>query len=266
MTRAIAHEGGIFRSLHEALVGAPVDVSDLDLSRHRPALVDQARRTWQSRVATEFRSIQIMNRFVAEVLGAGDPMEVWAPAAELVMDEVRHTALCATLTRALGAEPRFPEPIELRDPPAYLEAPMAYRAIATAISMLAINETISVAFIEDLRVRCSEAAVRRVLDATVEDEEGHQDFGWQYVARSIARFPETARADFRHLVKTTLAPHKAAAARALADVPPAQQRLDAHPEPELAALGLFSPTRQALVYRRCIEETLQPKLRELQLV
>lgn len=199
------------------------------------------------------------------MLGAGDPLEVWAPAAELVMDEVRHTALCVALTRALGAEPRFPDPIELRDPPVFLEAPMAHRAIATAISMLAINETLSVAFIEDLRARCTEPAVKRVLDATVEDEEGHQDFGWQYLARSIGRFPSSARADFRHLVKTTLAPHEAAAARALADVPLDQRRFAAHEEPELAALGLFGPARQALVYRRCLDEVLLPKLRGLDL-
>lgn len=264
--RAITHEGGVFRSLHESIIGDPVDISDLDITRHSPALIERARRTWESRVLTEFRSIQIMNRFVTEILGAGDPLEVWAPAVDLILDEVRHTALCVSLTRALGGTPRFPDPIELRDPAPYLEAPMAQRAIATAITMLAVNETISASFIEDLRVRCTEPAIRRVLDATASDEEGHQQFGWSYVERSLARFPISTLGDFQKLVTTTLAPHDDAAGRALADVAASARSLDAHDEPELAALGLFGPARQALVYLRCREEVLTPKLRALGLL
>ena len=43
-------------------------------------------------------------------------------------------------------------------------------------------------------------------------------------------------------------------------VPEAEQRLDAWPEPELAELGLFSPVRQALVYRHTRDHVLLPAL------
>lgn len=264
--RTLRHAEGVFARLHRELVGEPVDLSDLDLSSHPEDRVALARRVWQDRVRTEYRSVQIMNRFVTEVLGAGDPLEVYAGAVELVNDEVRHVALTAQLVEALGAPVLLPDPVELRDPPRFLDAPMAERALHTAIRMLAINETISVAFIEDLRARCADPAVRRVLSATVEDEEGHQDFGWSYVKVSLSRFPASTLEDWRHLVRATLEPHEAQAKRILANVSAASRSLDRHPEPELAALGLFSPVRQALVYERCFEETLAPRLRELSLL
>lgn len=264
--RPITHAGGIFRELSDALIGGPLDLSGLDLSRHPPTRVELARRVWRERVRTEYRSVQIMLRFATEVAGAGDPIEVHAGVVDLIQDEIRHVKICAQLCEALGTTPLLPDPVELHDPPEYLRSPMPERALATAISMLAINETLSVAFIEDLRSRCTDPAVEQVLDATVEDEEGHQDLGWSYVAQSLKRFPISTLGDWRHLVQTTLRPHRETADRILAEVPAAEQDLARHPEPELAALGLFSPVRQALVFRRTWKESLEPRLKELSLV
>jgi hypothetical protein len=256
----------VFAAMARERLGPPLDLSDLDLAAHPPDRIALARRVWQQRVRSELRSVQIMTRFLTEVVGAGDPLEVYAAALDLVEDEVRHVGLCAQLCEALGAPALLPDPVELRDPPRYLKAPMAERALTTAIQMLAINETISVAFIEDLAARCTDPAVRRVLEATVADEEGHQDLGWQYVERSLARFPRSTLDDWRHLVRSTLQPHEDNARRILAEVPAEARELARHEEPELAALGLFSPVRQALVYRRVHEATLTPRLRALSLL
>ncbi|MGE0792096.1 MAG: ferritin-like domain-containing protein [Sandaracinaceae bacterium] len=264
--RTISHAGGGFAALFEERIGARVDVSDLDLTAHPRERIELARRVWQDRVRTEFRSIQIMTRWLTEVVGAGDPLEVYAAAIDMIEDEVRHVGLTEQLVLALGGQAFLPDPIPLRDPAPYLAAPMAERALTTAIQMLAINETISVAFIEDLHARCADPAVHRVLAATCEDEEGHQELGWTYVATSLARFPRATLDSWRHLVKVTLEPHDAAATRALADVPAARRALQHFAEPELAALGLFSPARQALVYERVRSEILEPKLRALELL
>ncbi len=241
--------GGPFAPMHAALMGAAAELPPFDAAAFEPALVAEARAAWADRVRTEFRSTQIMARFLTEVLGAGDPLDVYAGAVDLVADEVRHTALCAALLQAMGGQPGLPEPTRLQDPEPFLRSPMAERALATAISMLLINETVSVAFIEDLAARCTVPAVQHVLSATVADEDGHSDFGRTYVKKSLARFPIASLPAWRHLVAQTLLPHQQHAARALAEVPADQQRLDAWPEPERAALGLFSPVRQALVYQ-----------------
>lgn len=266
MTRRLGHATGIFETLFRERLGDPLDLSDLDLSRHPPTRVELAQRVWQDRVRTEFRSVQIMTRFLTEVVGAGDPLEVYAAALDLVEDEVRHVGLCAQLCEALGAEARLPEPVELRDPPRYLAQPMMERALTTAIQMLAINETISVAFIEDLHARCEDPAVHRVLEATCADEEGHQELGWTYVKVSLSRFDRSTLDSWRHLVKATLAPHEKNARPILDGLPKAKRDLDAYPEPDLAALGLFSPPRQALVYERAWKTKLEPRLKALELL
>ena len=263
MARTLRHEGGPFRQIHEDRIGEGVRLDDLGLERYPAELVAQARRVWQQRLATEHRSIQIMTRFLAEVVGAGDPLEVYATAVDLVEDEVHHTALCAALCEALGAPATLPDEVALRDPPEYLAAPMPQRALTTAIQMLAINETLSVAFIEDLHDRCANPAVKRVLWATIEDEETHREIGWLYVEKSLARFPTATLPQWRAIADQALAPHRDTAARILAEVPEPEQHLELHPEPELAALGLFSPLRQALAYRRCYEEELHPRLARL---
>jgi len=266
MAHELRREGGVFRRIHEERIGSSVALDDLHVERYPSELVAQARRVWQQRLVTEHRSIQIMTRFLAEVVGAGDPLDVYAAALDLVEDEIHHTALCAALVEALGARPVLPDAVALRDPEEFTSAPMPQRALTTAIQMLAANETLSVAFIEDLRARCDNPAVERVLGATVADEEGHQAFGWTYVEKSLARFPASTMPSWQRLADQALAPHRDTAERILAEVPPAARRLDAHPEPELAALGLFSPIRQALVFRRCYEDDLRPKLAALGLL
>jgi hypothetical protein len=262
LTRKLGHAKGVFETIARERLGDPLDLSGLDLARHPNDRVEMARRVWQDRVRTEYRSVQIMTRFLSEVVGAGDPFEVHAAAIDLIEDEVRHVGLCAQLCEALGAPALLPEPVELRDPEQYLKAPMAERALTTAIQMLAINETISVSFIEDLRARCADPAVRLVLDETVADEEGHQDLGWTYVKTSLARFGSATLPSWRHLVAVTLAPHREQSQRILANV--SDRSLPE--EPELAALGLFSPKRQALVFERCFVSELEPKLRGLSLL
>lgn len=263
--RTLQHAGGLFQRLHQKTVGALPDLSSLRPEGVPPGLLPEVRRTWQGRAQSEFRSIQILTRFLTEVVGSGDPLEVYAGAVEAVEDEVRHTALCAAVCEALGAPVLLPDPLPLPDAADFLKAPLPERAMATALTMLCINETLSVGFIEDLRARCHQPALRAVLDATLADEGEHEDYGWAYVEVALQRFPASTRKDWRHLVGLTLAPHQEMARRALASLPPERRGLEAHPEPELAEWGLHSPARLALVFERTFHERVAPRLRKLEL-
>jgi len=264
--RPLTFAGLPFAPIHRRRAGKLPDLSSLRPDEYPRERVELARRIWRERTMTEFRSIQIMARFLGELANAGDPLDVYAMALEMIEDEIRHTELCAAVAAALGAPALLPDPVALRDAPEFLAAPPAERALASAITMLGINETISAGYIADLHARCQQPAVRAVLSATIEDEDAHHVLGWQYIERSLARFPPSTLSDWRHLVKTTLAPHQQGAAAALAEVPADQQHLEAHPEPELVALGLFSSVRQALVFRKTLAEILQPRLAALKLI
>ncbi len=265
MSHPMRYAGGVFGHLHEEMMGAEIDFDAFDPTSFDEALRNRARETWFQRAQTEFRSTQIMTRFMTEVLGAGDPIDVYATVVDLIEDEARHTALCAGMCRALGGTPRFPDPIVPDDPPDFLSAPMGERAMATAISMVALSEALSYGFMTDLQERCEEPTVAAVLAATVEDEEDHQELGWIYIENSLTRFPASTLSAWRHLVTSVLKPHLVRADQVLEDVPEDNRHLDAFPEPELVELGMFSDQRQGLLVYRTVEEVIEPRLRSLEL-
>ena len=135
--------------------------------------------------------------------------------------------------------------------------------MATALAMLAISETLSVAFIADLEGRTQTPAIRHVTSRMLADEREHGSLGWRYVEDALARFPAATKKDWAHLARATLAPHRENVQRQLAEVPADRLRLDAFAEPELVALGLTSPQRQALVTRRTLAEFIEPQLARL---
>jgi hypothetical protein len=249
--------GGAFADSHRALIGPEVDLGDLSPASVPAALLPMARSVWQDRVRSEFRSIQIMTRFLTEVTGAGDPLDVYAIAAELVADEVRHTEMCAAVCRRLGVPPLLPVPVAPGEPDAFLRSPMPERALTTAISMLAINETISNALVTDLLERCDYEPIRRVLGTTIADETTHGSFGWDYVRASLARFDAGSLPHWRAVAAEALAPHRALAARF-----PAPSG-DAADERELARFGLLTPAREAIVFERTFAAVLAPRLEAL---
>lgn len=257
MSRQAIFAGGPFSEQLRELVGPLLPA--LDTSGFAPSLLAQARRTWQQRFRAEFRSVQILTRFLHEVTGAGDPIDVYAGAVELVRDEIRHAALCASFCHALGAPPLLPDPVELRDPTQFLAAQYGERAMHTALTMLVVNETISTALIADLRTRCDTPAARFVIDATLADEDTHGKWGIAYARAALRRFPASTKPQWRQLVATTLAPHQQFAATkqgALADFP----------EPTLAALGLSSAERQAHVVDAALRGPVRSALELLDLV
>jgi hypothetical protein len=266
MAKELSFAGGAFAPLHQRMVGVKVDFATLDPAAFEPQLLERARLTWQDRVRTEYRSAQLMSRLLLETLAAGDPFDSHAGIVSFIEDELRHVALCAGLVRALGSAPLLPEPVELTQPAAFIAMSAAQRALSIAISMLLVNEALSVAYIEDLRARCQQPVVRAVLDATLADETEHDAFGVEYVRRALSRLPDVPLASWRKIAQQALEPQRSAASAALRELAPEQRQLEAFPDEQEAALGLFSRARQALVFERAYEQRLLPCLRELQLI
>jgi hypothetical protein len=264
--RTLDFHGGAFAPLHRELVGAEIDLGTLATERMPQALLAQARAEWQERVRTEYRSVQMMNRLLGDALAAGDPFDAHAGIVELISDELRHVHLCAAVVRALGATPLLPDPIEVQQPQAFERMQPAQRALAVAIAVLVVNETLSVGFIRDLHARCKQPAIFAVLDATLADESEHDAFGVEYVRRALARQPAAMIAQWRKVADDALRPQRELAAAVLRELAPERRTLAAFPDEREVALGLFSRERQALVFERTYAERLAPCLRELGLL
>lgn len=258
--------GGTFAAGHAALMGSPIDFSTLDPGAIPALHLEAAQAAWQERFETEYRSIQIMTRFMTEVVGSGDPIDVYAMVADLIEDEIRHMALCGETVRALGRNAVLPQPVAIPESDTFLALPMAQRAMATALSMLAVNETLSCGFIEDLAARCHQPVIGAVLRATIEDETEHQELGWAYIEGAMKRFPIESMSRWRAIVQDALKPQRELAETVLAQIPEDRRTLEAWPEPELVEWGLFSPQRQALVFQQTWRRDLRPKLEALELL
>lgn len=266
MSRSLQRSDGALRSFCDSRLNLGIDFGGLDYSAVPEALLEQARRVWQERVETEFRSVQIMSRFLNDVLAAGDTLDVYALANDFVQDEIKHVALCSGVVQALGARPLLPEPAEVEETPEFLRLGAAERALSIALAMLGVNETLSVGYIRDLRDRCDHRVMRSILDLILSDEETHQGLGWDFIANSLDRFPIASLPAWRRVAATALEPQRVQSERILASMSGEQQRLDAFPEPNLAALGLMSVQRQALVFRNTVDGILAPRLRKLGLL
>jgi len=240
-------------------IGDTIPWGLLDPSTIALPLLIEMRTHWAYRVTTELRSVQVMTRFMGDVVAAGDPLEVYAGAADAIADELRHTALCVGVVERLGVVVELPEPLDERAPDEFLALPAAQRALATAVSMLAISETISFALIEDLRSRCTHPTLRAVLERTLADEDAHH-YGWAYVKASLARFDGSADDYAREVAAVTLEPHLAELRAFRAALPADQRVLSGWPEPERAHLGILGRERQALVKQHAIEQVLLPRL------
>jgi hypothetical protein len=256
--------GGSFGELHRRRFGPVPDLSRLATTDLSEGLLERARAAWQLRTQAELRAVQVLARFLAEVAGAGDPLDVHGGVVGLIEQEIRHTELCAALCQALGAPAELPEPLPLPDSPAFVRAPMPERALATALGV-GLAETIAGAFNADVAARCRQPQVREILDGITGSEEG-RELAWSYVRRSLPRFDPAMRPAWRDLVRKMLEPHERLAERALRTLPVDRQTLLAWPEPELADLGLSSPERQALVFHHTWTTVLKPRLAELELV
>jgi hypothetical protein len=140
---------------------------------------------------------------------------------------------------------------------------MPERSLATAVSLLGVSETISVALIEDLRSRCTHPTIRAVLDATLADEDTHRDFGWDYIRASLSRFDDAGRDYARLVAAIALEPHVEQSRAVLARIPIEERRRDAWPDTDLIPLGLLSDEREAVILDETIRSVLTPKLAAL---
>ncbi len=237
---------------------AAIAVEGFARETHDAARVERARAVWAERVVTEYRSAQALSRYAQELLAVDAPRAEVEEAIDMVRDELRHVALCEAVVRAMGGAPGRPTPLDLPVPEAFRRAPAAQRAMGTAISMLVVNETLSVGYLDDLAGRAGDGVCGQVVRAILGDEAEHGAGDVPLVGRTLAACTPAERAEWVAFTEACVRPHLRRAEDALAGVPPAERVLE--DEPAHAALGLFTPRRQALVLARTWRETLRPRL------
>lgn len=264
--RILLHVGGVYAELHEQLFGARQRARPIQVEGLTPALVDEARRAWQERLKRTFEALQTRIRFLSEVVGCGDPLEVYGAVVDLVQHQIRQVSLCQAGCESFGTPPVLPDLVASDEPSAVAEAPMLERAVATAICSLAIDDTLRMGNVRDLAERCRTSPLCEGLAEAIDGQDKRERFAWTYVREGIRRFPPNHLAHWRALVESTLTQYRRQAAEVLETIPEARRTLAAWPEPERANVGIQSRERQALLFEKLMGEELEPKLREVELL
>ncbi len=139
----------------------------------------RGRRAFALRALDEQRSLLAFSELLTELCELGAPIDVLGSLTRVVRDEARHVDLCGRVTAALGGVPDgLGAPRWVRSDK---RQPLRTRVLRTIVGSLCLGETISVAMINGVRERTTDAIARGVLTQMVADESFHSRFGWWWL-------------------------------------------------------------------------------------
>jgi hypothetical protein len=228
------------------------------LSAYSDAQLRFATAAWPMRAAQELRSALIF-RALARAARQTLVSDPWPARFEsAVRDEVRHSRLCATVGRRVGAAAPDYDARPVRARLASLPDPRL-RVLSLLLVEVAIGETISMYLFRAGRRGSIEPLTRAALGSILGDEVRHQRLGWAGLA---ALWPTLAR-DLRDAAQREAAMGLAWCERNTAV--PAMRWLERKEpfDPAYAALGVIHPEARIEAFYFAVERFVIPRLTRL---
>src|SRR3982751_4686936 len=115
---------------------------------------------------------------VPQMMRAGVESGFQAATAEAVVNELRHARLCAAVVEALGGEARASLP-DVCDVPRHDGMSPLEGLLRNVLSIICLDETVTVAQLENSHRNARESTVRRVIAEILDDEINHSRLGWR---------------------------------------------------------------------------------------
>ena len=194
------------------LSGTPLEVEHRRLmrGRHRPipwadstapALPADDRAlladTWRRRARAEYLAISTFSVLSMDLCAAGAPADVLSLVHRSAIDEVRHAELCVRLAALYGGG-EAPPPAGMSDLPDDPVRPRREQAVANALLVSCVAETVATVVLATLRQDVTDPVVKAVLGVIYADEVSHARLGWSYLTYNLRaggdRFKEVAAA------------------------------------------------------------------------
>ena len=214
---------------------------------------------WTRKAEEEFRSAAVFLEIAAGLTEAGAPLDLLAALADVVRDEVEHSAMCRDLAETFSA----PEPAaDVRSalPRLGAYAPQRkMRALALLLFEGAVGETISAMLFHASRQAAQEPCAKSALASILRDEARHARLCWEGVETML---PDTTPHE-RSVLQEDLRRSFGAYERGI--VLPVLERLEAgiETDPDAFALGVIPPEGRVDTIYRGIEGVILPRLTRL---
>jgi hypothetical protein len=151
------------------------DAPAFDPGRYSPEVLKRAVNGWQRLYADERDSVVAATLVATDLARLGAPPELLGMASRVIEDEVRHTAVCATVIEALGSEPVEPDPDTTRA--SLGKDGLEVRVARTLIAGFAVGEAMSAGGFALGRTRSREPLMQWAYTELLRDESRHGAFG-----------------------------------------------------------------------------------------
>jgi hypothetical protein len=215
-----------------------------------PHLVGVLRTTWRERMRVEHRSSAVFGQLALQLIEAGAHLDEQVVMMRMAQDELRHTATCAEIVRALGGDLAIDHELTVAPLATHRGASLVERALRNVIYTTCLSEMVAcarfVATLETTTDPMMHAALTRLLS----DEALHGRFGFHYLeARADLLRADAALRDSlsRYLVHAfaVIEPELAPAPpfRPLSD----DERAFGLEDPELAHDLFYATMREAVI-------------------
>lgn len=177
----------------------------IDTSRYDDRTLSAARNVWTRRMVNEHHSAAVFARLVPQLMEAGATLDVKTSVLRMSMDELRHGALCAEVSEALGGSREVEVDLETPDLAVHPGTTAAERALRNVIFIGCLAETVAVAFTAEERDCTEDPYVKRVITQISADETLHARFGWDYLRRAAPGLADDERAGTSRWLRTAFA-------------------------------------------------------------
>ncbi len=215
-----------------------------------------ARNTWSARMVHEHHSAAVFSRLLPQLIAAGATLEFKTCVLRMSMDELRHAALCAGVSKLLGGDGTATADLRTDSLPTHDDATPLEAALRNVMFVGCLSETVSVSLLTEERELTSEPVIQRVVDQLASDEVLHAKLGWSFLADTWPRLDDEARARTNAYLPIALGflETKMWAAMPLGPVPPEPIRA------QLEALGCLDPRDARELFAATVEEVIVPRL------
>lgn len=259
--RARIHVSGTrLNGLHKALMRGrwqARDWSTFDRAAIDPRVLGRMVATWQDRLTAEYRSAAMAAQFANLLVLVSAPLDLIGVMSRITQDEIRHSAICAEVLEALGAEPVVEADEESFHLPIRAEPELSIQVMDLTVYLFCFCETVSFHLLETVSLATECPPLRSANRQIARDERLHKEYGWHAVKALVADWGPVAR-DF-------------VAAR-LPDYFPVLESAFANPEalarvpavtPDEQRLGNLAISDQHAAFYRAMDLDILPRLDKL---
>ena len=174
---------------------------------------DKLATVWCCDALAEHASIASFARFALEMLAVGAPMSLIEDAHRAAQDEVRHAQMSFAMAAGYARRDVGPQKLPLTAVP--VRRGLLELAVAT-VHEGCVNETLSTIQAAERIDTTRDPRVIATLRHIVDDETGHAELAWRFIAWAIARGGDRVREAVGAAFDAAIAEH--AGARGIADV------------------------------------------------